>query len=106
MKITRIKGSASKKVSIEVRKGLWKSWEVGFGAEAELEEGEVWHLASKRLDAALKELAKESLDPKKNGGGSNQTSDAGESSSDDNTVAGDTDQFFGIASTLADVYRS
>lgn len=90
MKVIKIKGIASKKVSIETRKGLWKSWEVGFGAEAELAEGEDWKKASKLLDAELKALAKESLTL--NGGGSNQASNTG-------------DESFGSNATLANSYK-
>lgn len=75
MIVTKITGSVSKRISVEERKGLWRAWEVGFGAEADLEEGENWEEMAKRLNTELKKLATSALPRTTDiGGGKNETS--------------------------------
>lgn len=90
MKVIRIKGQMSKRISIEIRKGQWRAWEATFGAEADILDGENWKEEAKKLDTELKKMVSDSLQPN-GGGGSNQTSNAGH---------------FGANATMADRYRS
>lgn len=105
MKVIRVKANIIKKISKEVSKGLWKSWEVGFGAEADLTDGDDWKECINVLDTDLKEKVNSALIPK--GGGSNQTSNVGDpAGSGNNALTNSTDESFGTTATLAKQYES
>jgi len=104
LKVIKIKATITKKISKEVHKGEWRSWEVGFGAEAKLSDGENWQEEIGKLDNDLKNMVHEALKPK--GGGSNQTSNVGGSFGNHNALTDSSGKSFGESATLAEQYKS
>lgn len=93
MIVTEISVSISKKISKQINKGLWNAWELGYGATADLEDGEDPKETTRYLKRELQAMLSEDLPTSENkGGGSNQTSSRG--------------RIFGTSATLANQYQS
>lgn len=91
MKVKEISVSLSKKISKQINRGEWNTWEAGFGMTADLEDGEDRKVAINRLKTEIRTVIAETFPNTNKGGDSNQVSNHG--------------KLFGVNATLADQYR-